>query len=46
VVEAYEQAIGEGEGVTALDGEMIDLPVVERARQVLALAERSAVDAS
>jgi citrate lyase beta subunit len=46
VVEAYEQAVGEGEGVTALDGEMIDLPVVERARQVLALAERSAVDAS
>jgi citrate lyase beta subunit len=46
VVEAYEQAVGVGEGVTALDGEMIDLPVVERARQVLALAERSAVDAS
>jgi citrate lyase beta subunit len=46
VVEAYEQAAGEGEGVTALDGEMIDLPVVERARQVLALAERSSVDAS
>lgn len=46
VVEAYEQAVGEGDGVTALDGRMIDLPVVERARQVLALAERSAVDAS
>jgi citrate lyase beta subunit len=46
VVEAYEQAAGEGEGVTALDGEMIDLPVVERARQVLALAERSPVDAN
>jgi citrate lyase beta subunit len=46
VVEAYEQAVGEGEGVTAIEGEMIDLPVVERARQVLALAERSAVDAS
>jgi len=46
VVEAYEHAVGAGEGVTALDGEMIDLPVVERARQVLALAERSAVDAS
>ena len=46
VVEAYEQAVGEGEGVTALDGEMIDLPVVERARQLLALAERSSVDAS
>ena len=46
VVDAYEHAVGEGEGVTALDGEMIDLPVVERARQVLALAERSPVDAS
>ncbi len=46
VLEVYEQAVGEGEGVTALDGEMIDLPVVERARQVLALAERSTVDAS
>jgi citrate lyase beta subunit len=46
VVEAYEQAVGEGEGVIALDGEMIDLPVVERARQMLALAERSTVDAS
>jgi citrate lyase beta subunit len=46
VVEAYEHAVGEGAGVTALDGEMIDLPVVERARQVLALAERSPVDAS
>ena len=46
VVEAYEQAVGEGEGVTAIEGEMIDLPVVERARQVLALAERSPVDDS
>jgi citrate lyase beta subunit len=46
VVEAYEHALGEGEGVTALEGEMIDLPVVARARQVLALEERSAVDAS
>ena len=46
MVEAYEHALGEGAGVTALEGEMIDLPVVERARQVLALAERSAVDAS
>jgi citrate lyase beta subunit len=46
VVEAYEQAAGEGEGVTALGGEMIDLPVVERARQVLALAEGSPVDAN
>ena len=46
IVEAYERAVGEGDGVTALQGEMIDLPVVERARQVLALVEGSAVDAS
>jgi len=41
VVEAYEQGIGEGRGVLALNGSMVDLPVVERARRVLAEAERS-----
>ena len=41
VVGAYEDAVARGEGVLALDGEMIDLPVVERARQLLAAAERS-----
>ena len=41
VVEAYEEGIGEGKGVLALDGSMVDLPVVERARRVLAEAERS-----
>jgi citrate lyase subunit beta/citryl-CoA lyase len=41
VVEAYEQEIGEGRGVFALHGSMVDLPVVERARRVLAEAERS-----
>lgn len=44
VVETYERAAEEGRGAVALDGEMIDLPVVERARQVLADAERSAHD--
>ncbi len=43
VVEAYERGLGEGRGAIALDGEMIDLPVVERARQILADAERSDV---
>jgi citrate lyase beta subunit len=38
VVEAFE---GQGEGVIALNGAMIDLPVVERARRVLAESERS-----
>jgi citrate lyase beta subunit len=35
VVAAYEQGIAEGRGAVALDGEMIDLPVVERARRLL-----------
>ena len=41
VVEAYELAAEEGRGAVGLDGEMVDLPVVERARRVLAEAERS-----
>jgi citrate lyase beta subunit len=41
VVETYERALADGRGVVALDGEMIDLPVVERARRVLAESERS-----
>lgn len=44
VVQAYEQGRAEGRGVVSLDGEMIDLPVVERARQVLAASERSPSD--
>lgn len=41
VVAAFEQAATEGRGAVALDGEMIDLPVVEQARRVLAEAKRS-----
>jgi citrate lyase beta subunit len=41
VVDAYEREIGEGRGVFALNGAMVDLPVVERARRILAEAERS-----
>jgi citrate lyase beta subunit len=41
VVAAYEQEITVGKAVFALDGAMIDLPVVERARRVLAESERS-----
>ena len=40
VVAAYDRAASEGKGAVALDGEMIDLPVVERARQVVADAKR------
>ena len=45
VVDAYERAEGEGRGVVALDGEMIDLPVVERARQLLSDEKRSVLHA-
>ena len=41
VVEAYERESDEGRGVFALNGSMVDLPVVERARRILAEAERS-----
>jgi citrate lyase beta subunit len=41
VVEAYEREAAEGRGVFALNGAMVDLPVVERARRVLTEAERS-----
>ncbi len=36
VVEAAEAGERDGRGAVALDGEMIDLPVVERARRILA----------
>jgi citrate lyase beta subunit len=42
VVDVYEQGAAEGRGAVSLDGEMVDLPIVQRARQVLAQAERSA----
>lgn len=38
VVEAFEAAEARGDGVIALDGQMIDAPVVARAREVLAAA--------
>ena len=37
VVEAFEEAEAEGAGAVAVDGQMVDLPVVERARRVLQL---------
>lgn len=39
VVDAYERGAAQGRGAVALDGEMIDLPVVERARRLLAEAK-------
>jgi len=40
IVEAFECARAAGEGVTRMAGEMIELPIVERARRTLALAAR------
>ena len=39
VIEAIEEAEREGRGVVALNGKMIDAPVVSRAKQVLEAAE-------
>ena len=43
VVEAYDQALNEGQGAISLDGKMLDVPVVERARVLLQKAERFGV---
>jgi citrate lyase subunit beta/citryl-CoA lyase len=43
VVDAWAQAAAEGRGVFALDGKMIDAPVVAVQRQVLARARRAGV---
>ena len=39
VVEAWNEAESAGRGATSLDGRMIDVPVVKRARNLLALAD-------
>ncbi|KYH35768.1 citrate lyase subunit beta [Clostridium tepidiprofundi DSM 19306] len=43
ILKAIEEAEQKGSGVISLDGKMIDLPVVERARRVIALAKASGV---
>ena len=45
IVESYESGTAEGRGAVALDGEMIDLPVVERARRLIADDKRRMLDA-
>jgi citrate lyase subunit beta/citryl-CoA lyase len=42
VVVAFEEAEAQGRGATSLDGKMIDIPVVKRARNLLAMEEASA----
>ena len=39
VVEAYDEANARGAGALSYDGRLVDSPIVERARQTLALAE-------
>lgn len=41
VVEAFDRAVAEGSGAVAVDGRMVDLPVVARARRTLQLAGES-----
>ena len=41
VIDAYEEGVREGRGAVALDGELVDLPVAARARNILRYAERS-----
>jgi citrate lyase subunit beta/citryl-CoA lyase len=41
VVRAFDEALGRGEGAVALDGRMLDAPVVDRARRVLRAVERN-----
>jgi len=42
VVEVYEAAMCQGQCVAGLDGKMVDAPVVERARSILARAQPDA----
>jgi len=39
VVQAFDEAISRGEGAIAFGGQLLDIPIVDRARQTLALAE-------
>jgi citrate lyase subunit beta/citryl-CoA lyase len=41
VVSAYEEGESSGKGAVALNGQMIDRPVVERARRLLSLAKKT-----
>jgi citrate lyase subunit beta/citryl-CoA lyase len=46
VLKAFEEARERGEGAVAFGGQLLDLPIVDRARQTLALAESLSVRAS
>jgi citrate lyase subunit beta/citryl-CoA lyase len=40
LIDTYEASRSQGQGVTTMDGRMVELPIVERARRTLALAAR------
>ena len=40
LIDTYEASQAQGQGVTTMDGRMVELPIVERARRTLALAAR------
>lgn len=40
IIDAYEAARAGGDGVTTLDGQMVELPIVERARRLVEVASR------
>ena len=39
VLKAFDEARARGEGAVAFGGQLLDLPIVDRARQTLELAE-------
>jgi citrate lyase beta subunit len=39
VVQAFDDAMARGEGAIAFGGQLLDVPIVDRARQMLALAQ-------
>ena len=41
IVHAFDEALARGDGAVALDGQMLDAPVVDRARRVLRAAGRT-----
>jgi len=40
ILESYEKAVSEGRGAVNVDGYMVDLPVAQRARNILSLVSR------
>ncbi|MBI2360992.1 MAG: CoA ester lyase, partial [Deltaproteobacteria bacterium] len=43
VIQAYEEAVARGDGSISFGGQLIDRPIVERARRTLELAQQLGV---